>query len=178
MAGHGQGTIIKAVLRDTQDMGNPLRFDYIPAEFSEEVEALWEETPIIGRSAPHIGYAGTGARSIGFELKLAAESDAKKEVFDVAMWIQSLKYPDYIGTLMTPPHTVRFTVGSFINIEGIIESASITWQAPYAIPSYYPMLATVSVTIKEIVAEPYGYLGVRNAKSIGVWYRGKDDAIS
>ena len=142
-------------------------FYYVPEEISDSVEPTYEEFVIIGRSSPIQGYSSTGARSISLELQFFAEEDARTEVFDKIQWIQSLKYPEYIGQMIKPPHTVSLILGRFLALEGILKSADVAWKAPYDTETKYPMYAVTTITIEESVKVPYDYRAVRRSSKIG-----------
>ena len=142
-------------------------FFYVPEEITDSVTPEWNPITVIGRSAPIHAYSGTGARSLALELNFFAEADAYNEVFKKVAWIQSLKYPEYIGKRMKPPHKVSLIVGRFIALDGILMSAEVSWKAPYDVETKFPMFATVSVTIEEVVENPYDYRVVRDAVRIG-----------
>ena len=143
-------------------------FFYIPGEISEEVTPDWQDIVVIGRSSPLHAYGSTGARSVSLELNFFAESNAKQEVFQKVQWIQSLKYPEYRGKFMKPPHKVSLIIGRFIGIDGILKSADVTWKAPFEVETMYPMFATVNITIEEAVDTPYDYRTVREGSKVGV----------
>lgn len=143
-------------------------FFYIPEQISDDVSAEWNDIgPIIGRSSPIHAYGSTGARALNLELTFFAEVDARTEVFDKIQWIQSLKYPDYRGKFMKPPHRISLIIGSFIALDGILKSADVTWKAPFDSDSKFPMLATTTVTIEEDVDTPYGFDRVRKSIRLG-----------
>lgn len=172
MAYTAEDTSQRGRLRDLEDpLGEGpeyLDFFYIPGEISDEVSPDWQDITVIGRSSPIHAYGGTGARSISLELNFFAEEDAKSEVFDKVQWIQSLKYPEYRGKYMKPPHRVSLLIGGFIALDGILKSADVTWKAPYDSVSHMPMMATVNITIEENVDTPYGYKEVRRSVKVGV----------
>ena len=155
-------------IRDLDVPGSYIDFYYIPDSIPDTVSPDWSELgPIIGRSAPIQSYGHTGARTLQIDLHFVAESDAYEEVFKKITWIQSLKYPEYRGQFMKPPHRISLVIGRFIAIDGILKDAPVTWKAPYDSDTMYPMLAETSLTIEEVVDTPYGYERVRDAIQIG-----------
>lgn len=148
--------------------GGFIDFFYIPGEISDSVNADWQEHTIIGRSSPLHFYGSTSARTIQLELNFVAETNAFEEVFQKVAWIQSLKYPEYRGKYMRPPHRVSLIIGRFISLDGILKTADVTWRAPYDSETKFPMLAVVNLSIEEAVETPYGYERVRDAIKVGI----------
>lgn len=156
------------VLPGTPD--SQLEFTCLPNEVSEEVSPNWSEMgDVIGRSAPVFGYASTGARTISFQLMFFAVQDAREEVFRRVQWLQSLKYPEYQANFMLPPHRVRVMGGKWLYLLGFVEQCSVQWGAPWARPGWMPMKAEISLTVKEIVTNPYDYKAVRGGLMVGGW---------
>lgn len=171
MAGDHRNDSLRGVIRDLTTQEG-IYFYFIPEEITEDVEVSWEEATILGRSAPIVGYSGTGARTVSFLLHFHAHEDAYKEVFQPVMFLQSLKYPEYSGSFMRPPHKIRCIMGLwFLDITGILQGAQVTWKAPYDVTgsSMYPMAAEVSLSIKEVVETPVDYRAVRDAHTLGEW---------
>lgn len=150
-------------------------FFYIPEEIGDDVTPEYNDLVIVGRSAPIHAYGSTSARALNLEIVFFAEEDARTEVFDKIQWIQSLKYPEYVGKRMKPPHRVSLVIGRFIAFEGIVRQAPVRWQAPFELDTKYPMRATVSLTIEEVVDVPYGYDQVRNSSKIGLGNQQQDE---
>jgi len=179
-----------ALIRDFD--GNPnefIRFVNIPPEISEDIAAQYNETTIIGRSAPILGYSTTGARVVSLELTFFAEDDTNspQRVFRDIRFLQSFALPTYQGKSMQPPHRIQLVIGNFINIIGIVEAVPVTWGAPYRLgisgsatvqgatrddnrrlaPSF-PMLAKVTLTVKETLTIPPDLFQVRQSGQDGV----------
>jgi hypothetical protein len=165
---------IQGVLSKLIDYDHPsefLSFYWIPEEISEEVSANWEEITIIGRSAPIHSYAGTGPRTISVELQFVADGtgdSVEAEVHTKVQFLKSFTYPEYIANNLKAPHRLQLIIGGFLNVVGIIESADVTWRAPFEVETLFPMVATFPLTLKETVPNPFDYRQVRD-------YRGGSD---
>lgn len=159
--------------QSAQSNGGKLDFCFMSDSISESVEAEWESVPIIGRSAPIFGYSGTGAKSVGLELTFAAMSDATEEVMTQVQWLQSLKYPEYVGTVMFPPHPILLTIGTFVSLYGFLQSADVSYSGPFetfgpeGTLTLQPMVAKVNITVTELVSVPYDCVAVRDSTTIG-----------
>ena len=132
---------------------------------SDEVQSNWDEVAIIGRSAPIISYSSTGARSVSLTLHFFAETDVHREVANEIAWLQALKFPTYAGAMMYSPHMIRLIVGSFLVMDGVIESCTPSWKSPYTNDGY-PMVAECSLSIKEVASTPPDYNTVKEQ-----WYK-------
>lgn len=149
----------KGKIINTENVFDFIYIKYIPEEFTESVEADYEEqTDIIGRSSPFVYYKSTGARKLEFNLFLFAEGDAEEEIKNRVRWLQSFQYPDYSGQVMRPPKKVQIVLGrNFIQITGILRGCSVTWKAPYDTDNGVPMHAEIGISLQEVVDIPYGY---------------------
>ncbi len=158
-------------LLPTGGLGSSLDFQYMEDAITDSVEAEWSPTTILGRSAPIMGYSSTGARELGLTLYFVATEDAVRDVHRKVSWLQSLKYPEYVGTFMRPPRRVRLIIGDFVCLDGILKGAPVSWKGPYdsgnGADHIRPMRAEVQLTIQEIVDSPYDFSRVRRSVCIG-----------
>lgn len=110
-------------------------FMYMPEQFSESKSVNWNDTDIIGRSEPVIGYRSSGPRIFNITLTLIA-GETPDPVFDVIrpLWlVRSWAYPNYSTTRVpnTPPRLV-FVVGSWLIQQCVMLRYDISYQAPWA----------------------------------------------
>lgn len=130
-------------------------FKHYAPNIQEQLQASYNETVIMGRSAPIVTYASTGARTVTVVLHLTAEDNVKYDVLANVAWIQSLKFPEYNSLIMVPPPKVRLTVGRFLSVVGVVTMADPTWSEAIfegSVPSH----AEISVTLKEVRDKPLG----------------------
>jgi len=154
-----------AIVDFDSDTNDRIKFDYIPGEITESIQANWEEVTIIGRSNPILTWGSTGARQVSLQLTFFADGNdggVRKEVFQKIRFLQSFQFPEYASNNVFAPHRVHLILGTFINIVGIMEASEVTWKAPYELDTKLPLMAEIPLTIKETDLDPRGFKAFRD----------------
>ena len=146
--------------------GGKFRF-MIPDSYTESAGVSWEDISLAGRSASIKSYDHTGSRNISVSLSLYAGAGVYEEVVsnpvDVLyrdiQFLQSLEYPDYSISLVSPPPLVQLLIGK-INLVGVITSLSTTYKKPIDAKgrSYF---VDVSFTVTQVTNNPPDYRDIR-----------------
>lgn len=176
---HSDIAIKNAYLYDMDTTQEPrkLIFDYVPDQINDEMAANYSATNIIGRSAPLQGYQDSGPRTFSIELKFHASLFGKEEDtfagstgYDAVKarvdWLRSLTYPDYSETYAKPPHRVLLVIGTLIKSICIVDNVNVTYRSPWD-SNLLPMIAEVTLPLKEVNPVPWGSTEVRAGIDLG-----------
>ena len=119
------------------DHGDRLEFQLMPDIISENKSAFYNETPIIGRSLPLLGYSSSSARTMGLSLNFVAlTSEGKyspKWVREQVRWLEAKVYPIYEDGFVYPPPRLLVVVGKALGLQCVMTSVNTTWMGPWAI---------------------------------------------
>jgi hypothetical protein len=116
---------------------NRLEFQLMPENISESKAAIYNEIPIIGRSLPLLGYAGSTSRQVSLSINFAAinkPGSGKYDVFWVqnrVRWLESKVYPVYRGGFTFPPHRLLLILGQAIRMQAVMVSCTTSWLGPW-----------------------------------------------
>lgn len=130
--------------------GKVIEMTHIPEELEDSNSASFSEVNIQGRSAPVLGYDGSGPRMIRFTLQLHDDycpQGIKQEVQN----LKALTYPKYSGSRIEPPRCyVR--IGNFLRMTGVCDDVSVNWKKPYRDGVF--VYADVSLSFKAALEMP------------------------
>lgn len=124
--------------------GTTIKFRALPEEFSESVNATFEEQPIRGRSEAYQGYSYSGPHNLSFDVTLHDDL-CDDGIQNTVNKLKALVYPDYGGTIISPKCYVRF--GNMVAMKAIISSISVSRNKPYRDGIY--LSASVSLEFTE-----------------------------
>jgi len=112
--------------------GDRINFKYMPTMFTESKAANYQNTPILGRSEPILGYAGSGPRIFNFPLTFAATNNPKTDVVDPIRQVRSWVYPDYtqVDTPKAPP-TLVLQVGAWLSSRCVCTRVDVRYHGPW-----------------------------------------------
>lgn len=151
MAGRSYATkdpIVATIVNLTN--GHVINLTHVPEEIEDANSASFSETNILGRSAPVLGYDGSGPRNVTFTLQLHDDycpQGIKKAVHE----LKSLTYPKYGNYIQAPRCYVR--IGDFLRITGVCEDVSVGWKKPYRDGVF--VYADVSLSFKAALEVPF-----------------------
>lgn len=112
--------------------GDRINFKYMPTMFTESKAANYQNTPILGRSEPILGYAGSGPRIFNFPLTFAATNNPKTDVVDPIRQIRSWVYPDYAqGDTPKVPPTLVLQVGAWLSSRCVCTRVDVRYHGPW-----------------------------------------------
>lgn len=140
-----------------------LRFQYMPEAIRDYKSAIWEQVPIILRSEPLQGYAGSSARTISFDLRFFCETDPYEDVKTKIDFIRSLVYPIYGRTIKSPPLVV-IVVGKLLRTRCIVKDYNFIYTGPWELDTMYCYDAMVGLTFEEVNTVPFDHFIVRKGK--------------
>jgi len=122
---------------DDQDR---LEFQLMPEAFVDTKSAVYNETPIIGRSLPLLGYSHSTSRTIGLSLQFASlnptGSYSPSWVREKISWLESKIYPVYEEGFVYPPHRLLLSIAESVGMQVVMTSCSTTWMGPWAVNEY------------------------------------------
>lgn len=124
--------------------GERLGFQLMPEPITESKSALYNEIPIIGRSLPLLGYAGSTSRSINLSLSFVAlnKPGAGKwdtaKVRDSVRFLEAKVYPVYKEGFTFPPPLLWLTIGNALGMQCIMTSCSTSWFGPWDASESHP----------------------------------------
>jgi len=112
--------------------GDRINFKYMPQMFTESKTANYQNTPILGRSEPVLGYAGSSPRIFNIPLTFAATTDPKADVIDPIRVVRSWVYPDYseANTPKVPP-TLVLQVGAWLSSRCVCTRVDVRYHGPW-----------------------------------------------
>lgn len=117
---------IRAINGTTPSSNNWMIFRAYLTQFSDNVDATWNNTKYAGRGEDFYIYNGFNRKiNIGFKVA-ALSAEEMKPMYQKLNYLMSNLMPDYEGVLMRGP-LVKMTVGNWINgQDGILNSLSYT----------------------------------------------------
>ena len=112
--------------------GDRVNFKYMPTMFTESKTANYQNTPILGRSEPVLGYAGSGPRIFNIPLTFAATNNPWTDVIQPVRTARSWVYPDYsqADTPKVPP-TLVLQVGAWLSSRCVCTRVDIRYHGPW-----------------------------------------------
>lgn len=156
-----------------------------PLEISDSSSANFEQTTILGRSAPIFTYANSGPRTVSFNLVLHRDlmsdislvsnnfglDDSRNIVEELINTLHSAVLPKYENaTKAVNPPIVSVRIGDDIYIKGVVNGqVSHNYSGPIVDNKY--QLCSIQFSITEI--DPYD---AESVKSIGS-FRGFDNRL-
>lgn len=143
-------------------------FPNFPNEITDSDTANWNSISPMYRKGPIMGYSGSSAREVAFDLMFVASvtgggSGSKVKVDSLSManvkqkvdFLKASQYPDYDN--WAPPPRFRLVLGKLMSLTGIITGAQVTWQGPFTHSGALPLMATVSIRFTEIERVPKSF---------------------
>jgi hypothetical protein len=151
------------ILDIDEGVGNKLEIQLMPDAITETKAAIYNEIPIIGRSLPFLGYAGSTSRQTGLSISFAALHSPGAGYYTVdwvekqVRWLESKVYPVYRGNFTFPPHRLLVIIGQAIRMQAVMTSCTTSWQGPWdafgaddqTAGKAYSMRATVDCQFQE-----------------------------
>jgi len=137
--------------------GETIRFQFLPEDISDSKAANYNETEILSRSMPLMGYASSSARQLSFSLQFYRTDTF--DPYEVANKIRSLEYANYQGGDTGPPPVCLVQVGE-VRIKGVLMQCEITHKHPWDVKEKKPMYVEISVTFSETNETPWSYMDV------------------
>jgi len=145
---------------DSGGASDRLEFQLMPESIGESKSAIYNEIPILGRSLPLLGYAGSTSRQISLSISFAAlyapGSGGYYDIFWVqkqVRWLESKVYPEYRSGFTFPPHRLLVIMGQAVRMQAIMIACNTTWLGPWAIDhnegQAYSHRATVDCQFQE-----------------------------
>ena len=157
----GYSTLMTAMIIDIEG-GGIFKFQLIPNTITDSKSASYTPYNILGRSSPLQGYQMSQPRKIDFQgVKLFASPTANgppmpppliKQQVD---FVLSLPYPDYAGGIK-PPHKCLLIFGGNVQMIGVCESASASYEAgtPWDLGPGLTHGVTLSMSFMEVKDVP------------------------
>lgn len=102
-----------------------------PESLSDNVNPMWNQQQILGRTASIAAYTGTGDLTYTFSFKLHREmcdDDSVNSIEEVIQFLRKTVYPKYKQTGLLPPLT-KFVFGQTA-MSGYVTSFGATWELP------------------------------------------------
>lgn len=143
-----------------------------PEEISDGISANWNDTTIVGRSAPISNYVSTSDRQVSFSFTIHREmytamsrrgtSSSRTSMDKVDKLLKGLRsavYPKYETQIGMFPTISMFVFGEFI-IKGKLTNVSFTWKKPIVDNKY--QVCDVSVTMNSIANRVKSTEDIRN----------------
>lgn len=112
--------------------GDRVNFKYMPQAFAESKTANYQNTPILGRSEPVLGYAGSSPRIFNIPLTFAATNNPWTDVIKPVRTVRSWIYPDYSepNTPKVPP-TLVLQVGAWLSSRCVCTRVDVRYHGPW-----------------------------------------------
>jgi len=138
--------------------GNTIKFQFMPEDVSDSKSANYNETEIMARSMPLMGWSSSGARQLSFTLQFY--KTASYEPLDTCNELRALCYGNYNGQVAPPPVCI-VQIGR-VRMKGVMTQCDITYKHPWwtAAGEEKPMYSEVSVTFAEVHETPWSYKDV------------------
>ncbi len=159
--GHSQMSSFKPTFFDTENI-------------SEHAGVNYDQIQPIGRPEGFQVYHSNDNRTISmtFHLRMqgiqpggSVKLNASVEVYQPAMWLESLKYPwvDAAGISHAPP-PVLLQLGNLTMVRAVVSNCEINWLPPYDPETFLPHGADVSMTFTAITPNlgNFSYLAAQN----------------
>lgn len=114
-----------------------LGFQLMPENISESKAAIYNEIPIVGRSLPLLGYAGSTSRSIALGLSFVALNRPGAGPYDTAFvrkqvrWLEAKVYPIYNGGFTFPPPLLWLEIGQALAMQCVMTAVTTSWFGPW-----------------------------------------------
>lgn len=105
-----------------------IQFKTLPEDINESYSAEWQQTDIMGRSAPYIAYISNPARSVDYSVVLNRDILGDEGYKNTIDGLKKLVYPNYVGnSIVAAPYCyVRF--GYIVKMFAVVESVSLSWS--------------------------------------------------
>lgn len=158
-----------------------LHFQLMPEVISESKTAMYNEVPIVGRSLPQLGYAGSSARVLGLDLSFVALEREGKYTADwvksQVRWLEAKAYPRYVNGFTFPPSKVLLMVGNVVGLQAVVTSCTTSWTGPWDTRDIdaKPFRASVSIQLQEVGqndgawGHPFGASEAISSQNQAVW---------
>lgn len=102
-------------------------FKTLPENVSESYSSDWQNTDVMGRTAPYIAYNMSSARTVNYTVMLERDilGDQFQSTIDQCI---RLIYPKFMsGGVVAPPYCyVRF--GGMVNMFAVVNDVSVDWS--------------------------------------------------
>lgn len=136
--------------------GTTIKFQFMPEDISDNKSANYNETEILARSHPLMGYSSSGARQLSFTLQFYKTGTF--DPLDVTLKLRALCYAQYADNVSPPPVCI-VAIGK-IKMKGVMMNCDITYKHPWDVDEDSPMYAEVSLTFSEVNEVPWSYAEV------------------
>jgi hypothetical protein len=144
-----------------------IRFLYYE-DIEANVEPVYEEQSVRGRSEEHVFYSHTSGEVNSFSIRLPAsvdESDNRtpQQTWKEYLFIKSFAYPDYGESFkgpILPPRKAIITIGKWYRKVGVIKSPSATFSK-VCDEDGYPLIIDVRFQFRIINSRPLSLRDIR-----------------
>lgn len=158
-----------------------------PESVSDSMSAKFNNTEILGRSAPIVTYSGSGPRQVSIALKLHRDMladvnltnvtflgeaiDPEEAINILIRTMEAAVLPKYVdATKAINPPVISVRIGRDIYIKGVCSRVQHEWNGPIRDDRY--LQCDISFDVQE-----YNAYDAKLAKTLGK-YRGQDSNVS